>query len=30
VPAGKKLLITGRTTGSTLTLGAYDVAVIRI
>ena len=30
VKAGKKLLITGRTTGFALTLGTYDVAVIRI
>ncbi len=29
VPPGKKELITGKTTGSTLTLGAYDVAVIK-
>jgi beta-galactosidase len=30
VPAGKKELITGKTTGSTLTLNAYDVAVVKM
>jgi len=30
VPAGRKELIAGKTTRSTLTLGAYDIAVIRI
>ena len=30
VPAGRKELITGKTTRSMLTLGAYDVAVVRI
>ena len=30
VPPGRKELITGKTTEVTLTLGAYDVAVIRL